>query len=113
MANAESALTKYKQNGDLDVAVTGNNQSPGISQWAEYLYLKAFARQSFFDEEICRDHLRMLWTAFCLHHELLIDTASYDHYLLELWNEMCEFGDGKSEWDEFDDFDRFMGRYLA
>jgi hypothetical protein len=55
----------------------------------------------------------MLWTAFCLHHELLIDTASYDHYLLELWNEMCEFGDGKSEWDEFDDFDRFMGRYLA
>lgn len=113
MESTESILAQYRQTSDLDAAVTSGDQNPGISSYAEYLYLKAFARQSFFDEEICRDHLRILWTAFCLHHELLVDTSSYDTLLQKLWDVLSEIGDGTSEWDGFDGFDNFMCKYLV
>lgn len=113
MRDTDSVLAQYRQNGALDTAVSSVTQTPGISQGAELLYLKAFAQQSCFDEELCRDHLRALWTAFCLHHEHLVDTSSYDACLLKLWNEISETGDGTSEWDSFESFGNFMCKYLV
>lgn len=99
-----------QQDGYLDVAKLIETLENSISRKAEYLYLRAFARESCFDEDICRDQLRMLWTVYCLHHGLMVDTAEYDNNLLEMWNEI---GDGTSEWDGYNSFDAFMCKYLV
>ncbi len=80
---------------------------------AEFNFLTSYAVESYFDEEICRDRLRILWTAFCLHHGLDADTHIYDCYLSELWKQMQETGDGTSEWADFDGFEMFMCKYLV
>lgn len=55
----------------------------------------------------------MLWTAYCLHHDLDADTSGYDNDLIELWIILSESGDGTSEWADFNEFDNFMCRYLV
>ncbi len=102
-----------QQDGYLDAVKLIETLENSVSRKAEFMYLRAYAEQSSFDEEVCRDQLRMLWTAYCLHHELLVDTAGYDNDLLELWNRMSEIGDGTSEWDGYNSFDAFMCRYLV
>ena len=82
-------------------------------QNAEFRFLLHYAKEAFFDEEICRDRLRMLWTAFCLHRNLDADTHVYDCYLMELWRQMQITGDGTSEWDSFSSFELFMCKYLV
>ena len=80
---------------------------------AEFGFLTGYVAESCFDEEIYRDRLRMLWTAFCLHHCLDADTHVYDCYLSELWERLRETGDGTSEWSGFDGFETFMCKYLV
>lgn len=84
-----------------------------ISVLSEFEFLTEYVAKSCFDEEICRDRLRMLWTAFCLHHGLDADTRVYDWYLSDLWEHLHETGDGASEWEGFDGFDNFMCKYLV
>lgn len=84
-----------------------------IDREAEFDYLLGYVAQSCFDEEICRDRLRMLWTAYCLHQNLDVDTAGYDNDLLKLWNGLEETGDGTSEWGSYNEFDCFMCKYLV
>lgn len=80
---------------------------------AEFGFITAYAAENGLDAEICRDQLRMLWTAFCLHHDLNVDTYAYDRYLFELWQEMQKAGDGTSEWADADEFENFMCAYLV
>lgn len=79
----------------------------------ELEFIQAFIGGAFFDEEVCRDQLRSLWTAYCLHHGLDVDTAMYDAVLLDLFNalsleqrrELC-----RNYYPKFDDV---MGVWLA
>ena len=80
---------------------------------SEFGYLTAYITESCFDDEICRDRLRMLWTAYCLHHNLNVDTSGYDNDLMDLWNKLAETGDGTSGWEDFDGFENFMCAYLV
>ena len=80
---------------------------------AEFKFMASFAMQSCFDEDICRDHLRMLWTVYCLHHNLDVDTASYDSDLRELWESVAEDEEDTADWSDFDSFGNFMCRYLV
>lgn len=80
---------------------------------AEFKFMASFAMQSCFDEGICRDRFRMLWTAYCLHHNLDVDTASYDSDLRELWEAVAAYEENTADWSDFDSFDRFMSRYLV
>lgn len=80
---------------------------------AEFEFLMDYAVESCFDEEICRDRLRMLWTAFCLHHDLDVDTHVYDCYLSELWRTMERFEKETPDWPDFDSFELFMCKYLV
>lgn len=84
-----------------------------ISRVAEFDFMLSYVQESCFDEEICRDWLRMLWTAYCLHHGLEVDTSDYDNDLLELWSKLTETGDGTSDWSDFSSFDHFMCTYLV
>lgn len=58
-----------------------------MSRMAEYKFLLNYAKGSCFDNDICRDRFRMLWTAYCLHHDLEVDTSGYDNDLLVLWGD--------------------------
>ena len=84
-----------------------------ISRVAEFDFMLSYVQESCFDEEICRDWLRMLWTVYCLHHGLEVDTSDYDNDLLELWNKLTETSDETSDWSDFSSFDHFMCTYLV
>ena len=79
----------------------------------EFKFMASFATQSCFDEDICRDQFRMLWTAYCLHYNLDVDTASYDSDLKELWEAVAADEEETADWSDFDSFGAFMCRYLV
>ena len=72
-----------------------------------------FASESFFDDELARDQLRMLWTAYCLHTNRIVDTVDYDSDLMALWNAVSECETETADWSDFDSFDLFMCKYLV
>jgi hypothetical protein len=79
----------------------------------EFTFMVSFAGESCFDEDICRDHFRILWTAYCLHHNLDVDTSSYDSDLRELWEAVSADEEETADWSDFDSFSTFMCRYLV
>ena len=87
-----------------------NNNIPIL---AEFEFLTGYVAESCFDEEICRDRLRMLWTAFCLHQGIDVDTRDYDELLGRLWAKMEEAEDYSGDWADAASFDIFMARYLC
>ena len=79
----------------------------------ELEYMKDFSREACFESEECRDQLRSLWTAYCLHNNLIVDTGTYDDDILELWSAVSQVEDDTAEWSDFDSFDNFMCAYLV
>ena len=57
-----------------------------INRDAELKWLKAFACEMD-DTELAWEQLRCLWTAYCFHHNLDVDTKDYDDALCEVWHE--------------------------
>lgn len=84
-----------------------------IDRDKELAYMAQFAVQSFFGEELYRDQFRALWTAYCFHHGLDVDTSSYDDDLAQLWDIVSEVGEDTSDWSDLDSFGQFMCRYLV
>lgn len=84
-----------------------------ITQAAEMGWLMEFIREENFDAEASRGQLCCLWTAYCLHHGLDVDTSGYDDDLRGLWAAMTESCYGAAGWDSFDSFDSFMCQYLV
>lgn len=76
-------------------------------------YMKTFAEQTPFDEELGRDQLRCLWTAYCFHQRLDADTSGYDKDLKELWDVVAEDEPETADWNDYDSFEVFMCRYLV
>lgn len=79
----------------------------------ELAWMMKFASESFFDDELARDQLRMLWTAYCLHTNRIVDTVDYDSDLMALWNAVSECETETADWSDFDSFDLFMCKYLV
>lgn len=57
-------------------------------------------------------HLKSLWTAYCLHNDLICDTSDYDDDVLHIFNMLVE---QNHLWDdvEFDQFDLWLGSYIS
>ena len=77
----------------------------------ELAFLFDWARRA----ELCAtdmDILRILWTAYCFHHGLDIDTAEYDNTLLQIYNTVIldDSADAPISYDKFDDY---MAYYLV
>lgn len=47
------------------------------------------------------------------HHNLGVDTASYDSDLRELWESVVADEEETADWSDFDSFSTFMCRYLV
>ena len=114
MLDANKVKKMLRIDGRMDALQLIQRLEDSISRKAEYLYLKAFARESSFDDEASRWQFRCLWTAYCFHHGLTVDTSEYDRELMELWDFMVKCGYPLSRrWAGFDSFDAFMCEYLV
>ena len=84
-----------------------------ISRKAECEYMMDFEGENCFDDEMSSDWQRMLWTAFCLHQGIDVDTLDYDELLGRLWAKMEEAEDYSGDWADAASFGIFMARYLC
>lgn len=90
-------------------------QDPDImdERQRELDYIASFVKENSFYEEIARDQLRILWTAYCLHHGLDADTNEYDSDLVRVWDAICASELDTADWSDYEAFQRFMYRYLV
>ena len=79
----------------------------------ELRYIDSFVFENSFYEEIARDQLRILWTAYCLHHGLDADTKGYDDDLSRIWEAICDAECDTADWSDYESFQQFMCRYLV
>lgn len=103
----EKILSELKAGGYLDAAEFIERQLVTLNRTAEYGYMKAFIIEGDFTEDVYRTQLRALWTAYCLHQNLVVDTMDYDNDLLGLWNIMHRMGNANG-WENYSEFDDFM-----
>lgn len=71
---------------------------------AEFNYILAFAVESSFENELSRDQLRCLWTAYCFHNNLDADTYEYDGDIRALWNAIAAQEPDSADWHDLDSF---------
>lgn len=79
----------------------------------EFDYIVGFAVESCFDNELACQQFRSLWTAYCFHRGLDVDTAEYDAALAGIWKEVSAGEEDTAYWSNFDSFDQFMSADLA
>lgn len=86
-----------------------------MTEQSEWQFIVDYVKDSTTDfcNATCRSQLMALWTAYCMHNDLEVDTIMYDVELIDLWNAIpiehrrelrC------SNWGEFDDL---MGAWMA
>ena len=107
MVTVEKIIAELKVGGYLDAAEYIERQFATINRTAEFGYMKAFIIEGDFTEDAYRSQLQALWTAYCLHHNLDVDTMEYDNDLLGLWGEIIEVGQADN-WYSLDHFENFM-----
>lgn len=111
MLDANEVKKMLQIDGHMDAFRLIQWLEDSISRKAEYLFLKAFVRESSFDDGASRLQFRCLWTAYCFHHGLTVGTSEYDR---ELWELMVKCGYSlMRQWAGFDSFDTFMCEYLV
>lgn len=79
-----------------------------MSQKEELDFILAFIEESSFDEELVCQQLRSLWTAYCLHHGLDVDTRDYDADITTVWTVMSENEDDNAYWSDFDSLSSYL-----
>lgn len=80
----------------------------------EFAYMRSFIVGADFElDNLPLKQLRALWTAFCFHNGLDVDSNIYDVYLRQLWEALLVNGTGGFAPDDFDQFDLRMAKYLT
>lgn len=91
--------------------------APQNTEDGEFEYLLRFVTEardaSSTNEELFANQLLSLWTAYCLHKNMMCDTAAYDNKILRIWGLIEEDDKPEGCYKDFDGFDLFMGQYLC
>ena len=90
---------------------------PGAMFDQEWKYLLEFASREIGicdNIELVWNQLLALWTAYCFHKDLDVDTALYDKRLIQVWEAAnrggaCEHG----QLADYDAFESFMATFLV
>lgn len=89
-------------------------QAYKVEDDSEWNFLLDFVQESEFTEDVERKQLLSLWTAYCFHKNLDVDTAPYDTRIHAIWHLLQElFGSERVKGEHFDAFDNFMAAYLV
>jgi hypothetical protein len=89
-----------------------------IDKNKELEYIAKFCNEADFYYQQAREQLRSLWTAYCFHQNLDVDTPVYDSTLLKIWemhNVKESFNDffiSDVDTNKFTMFTWFMSEYL-
>lgn len=95
------------------LSMQNNREVIHVTNFEEMNFMHKFAASGDFDYEVVCEQLRSLWTAYCLHYDLIVDTRLYDRDLKSLWRVLKERTDIEAaNWNNFDTFDLFMCKYL-
>lgn len=81
-----------------------------LAKMNELSFLFKWVREADFCGDLDIDILRILWTAYCFHNGLYVDTAEYDNVLLCIYNSILDSPDALMSYDEFD---AYMVHYLV
>ena len=86
-----------------------------MNEKAEWDSLVSYIKDGtvYFRNETCRNQLMALWTAYCIHNGLEVDTAIYDAVLLDLFNALSPEQKNELSCRRFSEFDDMMGAWLA
>lgn len=77
----------------------------------EMEYMRRFIEGNCFDDGVAREQLRALWTAYCIHQNLDVDTDAYDAGVKNLWSWLPD--EDSPEWNTFEEFDGFLCKFLV
>lgn len=80
----------------------------------EYEYiLEWIESREDLDGMVVMQQLRCLWTTYCLHQNLDVDTAEYDNRIMEMWDVMQENESAPYSSLEYGRFYNAMTKYLV
>lgn len=84
-----------------------------LSQSDESKFMAEFIQQSILKEELFRNQLRMLWTAYCLHQSAPVGSGTFECGLMYLWGVLQKDNSGAAGWGSYEGFEEFMSAYLC
>lgn len=86
-----------------------------MDEQREFEYILDFikGKKDFFGDAHSLLHLMSLWTAYCLHQSLVVETRKYNNRMMEMWEAMLENDNAPYPSSEYDLFYRSMCRYLV
>lgn len=81
----------------------------------EWEFLLGYVKDNtvHFYTETCRNQLLALWTAYCMHNDLDVDTAMYDAVLMDLFNALSDEQKAELHCTRLPEFDCMMARWLV
>ena len=83
-----------------------------MSKEREWKFLLAYA--DYPDTGVLHsEQLRALWTAFCIHRDLLVDTNEYDVKLISIYGHLYHTSDTAKDHDDFNTFYNYMSEFLC
>lgn len=85
-----------------------------MDEQREYEYiLECIESSEDLSEMVVMQQLRCLWTAYCLHQNIDVDTVEYDNRVMEMWNVMQKNESAPYSSLEYGRFYNAMSRYLV
>lgn len=85
----------------------------GAQREREFNYLLSFVDEASFESALYCNQLCALWTAYCFHYNLNLDTADYDADMRKLWETVSKTGQCAPFWSDFESFEIFMCENLC
>lgn len=81
----------------------------------EWKFILTYVKDSttYFHNDACRNQLVALWTSYCLHNDLDVDTVMYDAVLRDLFYALSDERKAELHCAHFSEFDNTMSQWLV
>lgn len=86
-----------------------------MAEKSEWQFLADYVKDDTTDfrNSTCRSQLIALWTAYCMHNDLCVDTKMYDAVLMDLFNALSDEQKAELHCTGFSEFDSMMAQWLV
>lgn len=86
-----------------------------MAEKSEWQFLVDYVKDDTTDfyNATCRSQLMALWTAYCMHNDLDVDTAMYDAVLMDLFNALSDEQKAELHCTSLPEFDCMMAQWLV
>lgn len=86
-----------------------------MTEKSEWQFLVDYVKDDTTDfyNATCCSQLMALWTAYCMHNDLDVDTAMYDAVLKDLFNALSDEQKAELHCARLPEFDSMMAQWLV